>query len=83
MNNKPGKLTRMDLREIWQNEEYDFSNWLAEEENLSQLSDEIGIQIRLPAKEVGVANTASIFSRKKKAHAERSLLTAPQSVYRN
>jgi hypothetical protein len=54
MNNKPGKLTRVDLREIWKNEEYDFSNWLAEEENLSQLSDEIGIAIRLPEKEAGV-----------------------------
>jgi len=54
MNNKPGKLTRVDLREIWKNEEYDFSNWLAEEENLTQLSDEIGIAISLPEKEAGV-----------------------------
>lgn len=46
MNNKPGKLTGVDLREIWKNEEYDFSNWLAEEENLAQLSDEIGIPTR-------------------------------------
>jgi hypothetical protein len=51
---KPGKLIRVDLREIWKNEEYDFSNWLAEEENLTQLSDEIGIAIRLPEKEAGV-----------------------------
>src|SRR5215471_12331469 len=51
MNNKPGKLTKVDLREIWKNEEYDFSKWLAEEENLALLSDEIGIAIRLPEKE--------------------------------
>lgn len=54
MNSKLGKLTRVDLREIWKNEEYDFSNWLAEEDNLAELSDEIGIAIRLPEKEVGV-----------------------------
>ena len=54
MDNKPGKLTRVDLREIWKNEEYDFSNWLAEKDNLTQLSDEIGIPIRLSEKEAGV-----------------------------
>jgi hypothetical protein len=54
MNNKLGKLTKADLREIWKNEEYDFSNWLAEEENLAQLSDEIGIPIKLVEKEAGV-----------------------------
>jgi hypothetical protein len=54
MDNKLGKLTRVDLREIWKNEEYDFSNWLAGEENLAQLSDEIGISIRLIEKEAGV-----------------------------
>jgi hypothetical protein len=26
-----GKLTKVDLREIWKNEEYDFSSWLAED----------------------------------------------------
>jgi len=51
MNNKLGKLVKVDLREIWKNEEYDFSKWLAEEENLALLSDEIGIAIRLPEKE--------------------------------
>lgn len=25
---------KVDLREIWKNEEYDFSKWLVEEENL-------------------------------------------------
>jgi hypothetical protein len=33
MNNKPEKLARVDLREIWKNEEYDFSNWLAEKDS--------------------------------------------------
>jgi len=55
-----GKLTRVDLREIWKNEEYDFSSWLAEEENLTKLSDEIGIAIRLPEKEAGVGKYSLI-----------------------
>ena len=54
MGSNIGKLTKVDLREIWRNEEYDFSSWLAQEENLSQLSDEIGITIRLLEKEAGV-----------------------------
>ena len=51
MDNKLGKLVKVDLREIWKNEEYDFSKWLAEDGNLALLSDEIGIAIRLPEKE--------------------------------
>jgi Domain of unknown function (DUF4268) len=54
MNCKTGKLTRVDLREIWKNEEYDFSNWLAEDDNLAQLGDEIGITITLLEKEAVV-----------------------------
>lgn len=53
-NNKLGKLSKTDLREIWKNEEYDFSAWLAEEGNLSLLSDELGISIKLIEKEAGV-----------------------------
>lgn len=52
--NKLGKLSRTDLREIWKNEEYDFSTWLIEEENLALLSDEIGISIKFIEKEAGV-----------------------------
>ena len=54
MSSNIGKLTRVDLREIWKNEEYDFSNWLAQEESLAQLSDEIGVPIILLEKEASV-----------------------------
>ncbi len=53
-NNKLGKLSKVDLREIWKNEEYDFSAWLAEEENLALLSDELGVSIKLIEREAGV-----------------------------
>lgn len=43
-----GKLERIDdLRTIWKHEAYDFSSWLAEEENLNLLGDTIGLDISL------------------------------------
>lgn len=49
-----GKLAKTDLRRIWKNEEYDFSAWLAQEENMALLSDEIGVDIRLIKQEADV-----------------------------
>lgn len=42
-----GKLERVELRDLWKHEEYDFSAWLAEESNLEMLSDSIGIDLSL------------------------------------
>ncbi len=36
-----------DLRSVWPHEAYDFSKWLAQEDNLSELSNSIGIDIAL------------------------------------
>ena len=36
-----------DLRSVWAHEEYDFSKWLSQEENLSLLSETVGIDIVL------------------------------------
>ncbi len=55
-NNNFGKLRKVKLREAWGNEASDFTNWLAEEENLVLLSDEIGIDIKLIQKEAGVGS---------------------------
>jgi hypothetical protein len=49
-----GKLKEVDLRSIWKNEASDFTNWLAQEENLRLLSDEIGIDIKLLRTEANV-----------------------------
>ncbi|MEA1994022.1 MAG: hypothetical protein U9N35_06495 [Euryarchaeota archaeon] len=43
--NMMAELNKMDLRRVWKNEALDFTNWLAEEENLDLLSSEIGIDI--------------------------------------
>lgn len=44
---KLGEITKVNLREVWPHEERDFSKWLAEEENLSLLGSEIGIELNL------------------------------------
>ncbi|MCK5466062.1 DUF4268 domain-containing protein [Candidatus Parcubacteria bacterium] len=48
------KLKKVDLRKAWNHEATDFTNWLAEDENLSLLSDEIGIDIKLIQTEASV-----------------------------
>jgi hypothetical protein len=46
-----GKLQQVPLREIWKHEEYDFSSWLAQPDNLELLSETIGIDIVEPQTE--------------------------------
>lgn len=49
---KLGKLEKVkDLRSVWPHEANDFTKWLAKEENLAILSDEIGIDIELMSTE--------------------------------
>ena len=46
------KLEKINLRDIWPHEALDFTKWLAEEENLDLLSNEIGISLKLIGTEV-------------------------------
>ena len=48
------KLKKIDLREVWKQEATDFTNWLAQDENLQLLSEEIGIDISLVQTEASV-----------------------------
>ncbi|MFQ3548864.1 MAG: DUF4268 domain-containing protein [Armatimonadota bacterium] len=48
------KIEKVELREIWNHEAYDFTKWLAKEENLELLGDEIGIDISLEEVEANV-----------------------------
>lgn len=52
MSTSLGTLKKVDLRKAWSHEAYDFTKWLAQEENLILLSDEIGIDISLIDTEV-------------------------------
>ncbi|MEZ4606816.1 MAG: hypothetical protein R2865_08485 [Deinococcales bacterium] len=52
-----GKLTKVELREIWKHAEASsFTNWLAQPENLELLGNEIGIDISLIQTEAKVGN---------------------------
>jgi hypothetical protein len=42
---KLGSLKKIDLRNFWKHEALDFTQWLAKEENIQLLSDEIGISL--------------------------------------
>ena len=49
-----GKLEKVDLKTIWENEAYNFTPWLARKENLELLGDAIGIELELEAQEKSV-----------------------------
>lgn len=49
-----GRLTRLDLRDIWSSEAQDFTPWLARGENLALLSDTLGLDLELEAVEQNV-----------------------------
>ncbi len=51
-----GKLKKVNLREAWKDEAHDFTKWLAREENLNLLSEEIGTDIKLIDTEANVGD---------------------------
>jgi hypothetical protein len=51
---KLGRLAKVDLRKYFPREDFDFTKWLAEPDNLELLSDEIGIGIESPQVEADV-----------------------------
>ena len=42
-----GRLKKVNLREAWKHEALDFTRWLAQEDNLALLSEEIGILLSI------------------------------------
>lgn len=42
---KLGKLQEIDIRKVWQHEQYDFSKWLASEENIQELGDTLNLSL--------------------------------------
>lgn len=49
-----GKISRLNVREAFKDEARDFTPWLAKEENLQLLSEEIGVEIKLVQVEANV-----------------------------
>ncbi len=54
MNKNLAKLNKVELRDVWGHEAIDFTNWLAQEDNLDALSEEIGVGIKLIKTEASV-----------------------------
>lgn len=54
MKNVLSKLKKLDLRQVWKHEALDFTNWLAEKENLDALSEAVGVDIKLIQTEASV-----------------------------
>lgn len=42
---KLGKLKEVDIRSVWSHEQYDFSKWLATEENIKELGDTLNLSL--------------------------------------
>ncbi|MEH8029084.1 DUF4268 domain-containing protein [Gallibacterium anatis] len=53
---KLGKLEEVDVRELWKHKQYDFSEWLAKEENIEMLSNKVGLTLTDINKEVFVGS---------------------------
>ena len=45
MNISLGKLKEVNIRDVWQHEQYDFSKWLSLPENIQELGDTIGLSL--------------------------------------
>ncbi|MGF3142627.1 DUF4268 domain-containing protein [Facklamia sp. P13064] len=55
-NTKLGRLKEVDIRELWAHEQYNFSNWLAKDENIDLLNDTVGLTLTDIDKEVYVGS---------------------------
>ena len=51
-----GKLTEIDVRELWKHEQHNFSNWLAKKENIELLNDALGLTLVDINKEMSVGS---------------------------
>jgi hypothetical protein len=50
-----GKIEKLVIRDQWKNEEYDFTPWLAGEENIQLLGDEINLDFEVMLHEYSVS----------------------------
>ena len=42
---KLGKMNEIDIRKLWPHEQYDFSKWMADEENIKELGDTLNLSL--------------------------------------
>lgn len=53
------RLSRVEVREVWEHEAEDFTPWLAKRENLQFLGETLGMKLKLEGTEVGVGDYAA------------------------
>ena len=53
---KLGRLEEVNIRELWEHEQYNFSNWLAKDENIELLNETVGLTLTDIDKEVYVGS---------------------------
>lgn len=51
-----GRLRQIDIRDLWEHEQYHFSEWLSKEENIELLNDTLGLTLTEVSKEVFVGS---------------------------
>lgn len=51
-----GRIEKVDIRSQWQNEEYDFTPWLAKEPNIQILAEEVGLDLEIQDIEVYIGS---------------------------
>ena len=51
-----GKVEKLAIRDQWKNEEYDFTPWLAKEENIQLLGDEINLDLEVEGIEMAIGS---------------------------
>jgi len=56
MQTQLGKLEKVQIRTVWKTEDNDFTPWLAKDENIALLSEELNIQIEIVRQEQWVGN---------------------------
>lgn len=54
MAQKFGEFKKVDIKQAWNHEQYDFTPWLASEENVAQLADALGFELEVEGIEVAV-----------------------------
>src|SRR5215510_10358546 len=52
--NRLGKFEAVEPRDMWANEAFDFTPWLAQPENIASLSEALGIELEVESTEVSV-----------------------------
>ena len=78
---KLGKLQEVDIRTVWPHEQYDFSKWLAEEENIRELGDALNLSLTDVEIEKFVGNASpEITGKSSTAIVERENLERPDAM---